>query len=361
MNIKDGEGKRLFERLTSLAGDVAAKLGRAAILMEVCGTHTTVIAKNGIKSLLSDWVDLRSGPGCPVCVTDQSDVDRVIALSCRPDVVIATFGDMVRVPGTVSSLERERAGGAKVEVFYSPMDALAYAHDHPAQQIVFLGVGFETTTPAIAATVVEAKKRQLDNFSVLSVHKVVPPALRALLDDGSFKIDGFILPGHVSAIIGRKAFEFISSEYNLPAVVAGFEAADVLGALYLLLDRIMRSRTQTVNAYTRLVKEDGNPRAREIVSECLEPAHVPWRGFGVIPESGLTFKEGYKDYDATKRFVIDVPDSCPPEGCGCGEVLKGRLKPSECPLFGTLCTPFDPVGPCMVSSEGACAACYQYE
>jgi hydrogenase expression/formation protein HypD len=359
--MKGTDHKQILEKLKTLAEKVTEKLGRPAVLMEVCGTHTTVIARSGIKSLFSGSLDLRSGPGCPVCVTDQTDIDRVIALSQYPNIVIATFGDMLKVPGTFSSLERERAKGAIVEVFYSPMDALTYAESHPSKKIVFLGVGFETTTPIIAATIVKARARGLKNYSVFSVHKVVPPAMRALLDDGTLRIDGFILPGHVSAIIGRKGFDFMASQYRMPSVIAGFEPTDVLGAICLLLDQILRDKVETTNGYSRLVTEAGNLKARDIVWEAFESAHALWRGFGLIPESGLVLRESYGDYDAMLKFPVNVPESRPPEGCSCGDILKGKLKPSECPLFGSPCSPFDPVGPCMVSSEGACAACYQYE
>jgi hydrogenase expression/formation protein HypD len=359
--IKQMEQSSIIDKLTGLAEKVAGKLGRPPVLMEVCGTHTTAIARAGIKTLLGEYVDLRSGPGCPVCVTDQSDIDRIIALSRLPEVIIATFGDMIRVPGTSSTLERERARGARVEVLYSPMDALDLADSYPSRQVVFLGVGFETTTPAIAVTLVEARKRGIGNYSVFAMHKVVPPAMRSLLDDHSLRIDGFLLPGHVSAIVGRKAFDFIALEYGLPAVIAGFEPADILGAIYLLLYQIVHSRKETLNGYKRLVTEEGNLRAGDVVKECFEPADALWRGFGMIPASGLKFNAACANYDAMNRFTVEVAESGPADGCGCGEILKGKLKPAECPLFGFRCTPFDPVGPCMVSSEGACAASYQYE
>ena len=359
--MREADQSSIIVRVRALAEKASEKLGRPPVLMEVCGTHTTVIARTGLKTLLGEYVDLRSGPGCPVCVTDQSDVNRIIALSRFPNVIITTFGDMMRVPGTSSTLERERAGGAHVEVVYSPMDSLDLADKHPSRQVVFLGVGFETTTPAIAVTVLEAGRRGIGNYSVFTVHKLVPPAMRTLLDDPSSRIDGFLLPGHVSAIVGRKAFDFISVEYGVPSVIAGFEPADVLGAIYLLLSQIFHSRKQTLNGYTRLVTEEGNCRAGEIVKECLEPADALWRGFGMIPVSGLRLNEDYADYDAMKRFEVGGQEAGPPDRCGCGDILKGKLKPAECPLFGSRCTPFDPVGPCMVSSEGACAASYQYE
>ena len=347
--------------LTALAREAARKLGRPVSIMEVCGTHTAAIARSGIKSILAGSVDMRSGPGCPVCVTDQIDIDRIIALSQVPGVVIATFGDMVRVPGSSSSLEKERARGAAVEMFYSPMDALSYAEDHRDREVIFAGVGFETTTPVIAATAMEAKNRGLSNFSIYPAHKIVPPAMRTLLDDPLLGVDGFLLPGHVSTILGRKAFDFIATDYGLPSVIAGFETADIIGCLSLLLHMIVRGEAKTLNGYPRLVKEEGNPRARTVADGCLEVADARWRGFGLIPQSGLVFRREYGDLDALKRFPVDVPEPAPYSGCGCGDVLKGKMKPGECPLFGTACTPFEPVGPCMVSSEGACAAWYQYD
>ena len=360
-NVNGIEQGTITGRLVELAVKAAQILGRPPVLMEVCGTHTTAIARTGIKTLLGDHVDLRSGPGCPVCVTDQSDIDRIIALSRLPGVIIATFGDMIRVPGTSSTLERERAGGAKVEVLYSPMDALDLAAGHPSEQVIFLGVGFETTTPAIAVSLMEAMKRGITNYSIFAMHKVVPPAMRTLLDDDSLKIDGFLLPGHVSAILGRKAFDFIALDYGLPSVIAGFEPADIVGGIYLLLQQIVHTRKLTLNGYTRLVTEEGNLKAREVVDKCFEPADVPWRGFGMIPGSGLKLNRACADYDAMNRFSVSVPEPGVPDGCSCGEILKGKLKPAECPLFGFRCSPFDPVGPCMVSSEGACSAAYQFE
>jgi hydrogenase expression/formation protein HypD len=358
MNIE--LSKKLLNQLIKFSGIVTDKIGRRINLMEVCGTHTTAISRSGLRGLLSPYMELLSGPGCPVCVTDQTDIDRMIAFARLPEVVIATFGDMIRVPGTHASLEVERARGAQIEICYSPHDALSYAVQHMDREIIFLGVGFETTAPAVALSVMEAKALGIKNYSVLSVHKLVPPAMRVLLADPELKVDGFILPGHVSVITGRKAFDFITSEYDMPAVIAGFEPVDIMEAISLLLKQIINKKAETINGYTRLVSEEGNIRAKNAIEEVFEPDDASWRGFGRIPESGLVFKKSYAGSDAATRFHVEVPYALPPEGCSCGEVLKGKIKPDQCPLFSVVCTPSDPTGPCMVSSEGACAAYYNY-
>lgn len=361
-NSQDLElSKQILKKVIKLAQIVEDTLGRHIILMEVCGTHTTAISKSGLRNILASHMELRSGPGCPVCVTDQTDIDRILEMARIPDVVIATFGDMVRVPGTHSSLERERAQGAQVEIFYSPHEAVVYAAQHQDREIIFLGVGFETTIPVIALSIAEAKKQGIKNYSVLSVHKLVPPVMRALLKDSELHIDGFILPGHVCTITGRKVFDFIASEYNIPAAIAGFEPADIMQAIYILLEQILHNEAHTVNGYARLVHEDGNKKAQDIMGEFFQTIDASWRGFGLVPESGLALRKGFSHYDAATRFPVEIPCSPPPEGCSCGEVLKGKLNPNECPLFAETCTPSNPVGPCMVSSEGACAAYYQYE
>jgi len=364
INRNDPEiGKRILQELTGLAEKAACELGRPPVLMEICGTHTVAISRSGIRSLLKDFLVLKSGPGCPVCVTDQSDIDRIILLSRQPGVVIATFGDMLRVPGTDSSLEQERARQAKVEIFYSPLEAVDFAEKYPGEQVVFLGIGFETTTPAIALSIRQARKQGLPNYSVFSVHKVVPPVMSVLLNDPELGVDGFILPGHVCTITGRKAFDFISADYNKPAVIAGFESVDVLEAICLLLKQIIQRQARTVNGYARLVQEEGNKKAREIMNQVFSPADVCWRGFGIVEGSGLKINQDYVDYDASLRFPVET-DAVSPQsnfGCACGDVLKGKINPGDCPLFAKRCTPLWPVGPCMVSSEGACAAYYQYE
>jgi len=358
MNIE--LSKKLLDQLINLSGKVSDKLGRHITLMEVCGTHTTAISKSGLRGLLSPYMELLSGPGCPVCVTDQTDIDRMIAFAGLPGVVVASFGDMIRVPGTNASLEVERARGAHIEICYSPHEALSYAVQHIDRETIFLGVGFETTTPAVALSIMEAKALGINNYSVLSVHKLVPPAMKALLADPDLNVDGFILPGHVSVITGRKAFDFIASEHGIPSVIAGFEPIDIMEAISMLLKQIVDKKAETMNGYTRLVSEEGNIRAKKAIEDVFETADASWRGFGPIPESGLVFKKTYADFDAAIRFSVEVPYALPPEGCSCGEVLKGKIKPDQCPLFSVVCTPSDPIGPCMVSSEGACAAYFNY-
>lgn len=352
---------KVLSRLLPLAEEAARRLGRRPVLMEVCGTHTMGIAKSGIKSLLAGSLNLRSGPGCPVCVTDQQDIDKIIAMAGQPGVVIATFGDMLRVPGTKTSLEVERARGAHVEIFYSPMDAVAFAARYPQKEVVFLGVGFETTTPGIALSIAAAQRRGVENYTVFSAHKLVPPVMRVLLSDPGLNIDGLLLPGHVCTITGRKAFDFVAADYKVPAVVAGFEPVEILQAIYVLLKQTNAGLSRTINGYAYLVREEGNRKAKEIMSEIFEPADAAWRGFGVVPQSGLVIRNSYAAYDAAVRFPVEVPESLPPKGCACGEVLKGKITAAECKLFARVCTPLSPVGPCMVSSEGACAAYYQYE
>ena len=354
-------GQKIVSKLSSLAEKASRRLGRPPVLMEVCGTHTMAIAKSGMRSLLAGNLELRSGPGCPVCVTDQEDIDKMIALAGLPNVIIATFGDMLRVPGTGSSLEIERARGARVEIFYSPSDAVLFAARNPAKEIVFLGVGFETTIPAVALGLDAAIAQNLRNYTILSSHKLVPPVMEALLGDQELKIDGFILPGHVCAITGRKAFDFISGKHHIPAVITGFETVDLLESIYLLLQQTAGGQAQTINGYTRLVREEGNKKAREIMKKYFETADARWRGFGLVPQSGLVLKKQYSFYDAATRFPLQVPASRPLKGCACGDILKGKLTSPQCPLFAKKCTPLNPVGPCMVSSEGACAAYYQYE
>ena len=354
--------KQLLEKIIPLAHGVSDRLGRPARLMEVCGTHTMAIARTGVKELLSDCLDMRSGPGCPVCVTDRRDIDHVIALAASgQNIVIATFGDMLRVPGTGSSLERERAQGAGVEIFYSPADAVHYAAAHPQDEVVFVGVGFETTTPAVALSVAAALEKGLTNYSVLSVHKTVPPVLRQLLDDRELRLDGLLLPGHVCTITGSGAFEFVSLEYRIPTVVAGFEPVELLGAIYLLLKQIAGGRAVALNGYPGLVSTNGNTTAQALLREYFYPVDVNWRGFGQVPQSGLALRQQYAGFDAAARFPVVVPESGEPEDCACGDVLKGKITPGECPLFAVACTPVNPVGPCMVSSEGACAARYIYQ
>lgn len=359
--IEQKLSKLMASKVTQLAEKVAGFLGRRPIIMEVCGTHTMVISRSGLKSMLSEYLELRSGPGCPVCVTDQCDCDAMISLARHPNTVIATFGDMMRVPGTFSSLEKEKALGAWVEVFYSPADAVSFAGAHPEKEVIFLGVGFETTAPAVALSIASAAQLGLKNYSVFSVHKKVPPVMHALLSSNKVSLDGLILPGHVCTITGSKQFDFIAKEYNLPAVISGFEPVDLLNSIYILLNQILSGRTEVINGYTRLVSDEGNKRAQEILQEYFTVTDASWRGFGLIKQSGLAISGRYSFFDASLRFPLEVHHSAPLKECYCGNVLQGELAPYECPLFGSVCTPLQPVGPCMVSSEGSCSAYFQYE
>mgnify|MGYP004480444781 CR=1 FL=1 len=331
-------------------------------LMEVCGTHTMAIARSGIRSMLPENVKLLSGPGCPVCVTPAAVIDAVLELAMRPDVIIASYGDMIRVPGSRrgDSLQRRRAMGARVEIVYSPVDAVELAKRRPDKEIVFLGVGFETTAPGTAAAVLTARDEGVENFSVWSMLKTVEPALRTLIASGGFDVQGFICPGHVATIIGERGFLFLPREYKMPAVIAGFEPEDILLAVYRLLRQIAYNRPELENEYRRAVAPDGNPLAQKILEECFEPRRDIWRGLGEIEASGLGFKEELARFDAERKLGISVSPVSAPTACRCGEVICGRMEPAGCPLFGTVCTPEDPVGPCMVSSEGACAAAYKY-
>lgn len=331
-------------------------------LMEVCGTHTMAIAKAGLKGLLPERVKLLSGPGCPVCVTPAETIDAILDLAMEREVTVATYGDMVRVPGSKpgDSLQRRRALGAKVEVVYSPMDAVALARRCPERQIVFLGAGFETTAPGTAAAALAAKEEGLKNFSVFSLLKTVEPALRALIGLEGFQVDGFLCPGHVATVIGAEGFAFLPEEYGLPAVVGGFEPEEILLAVYWLLKQIVEGRPRLQNAYPRAVAREGNPLAKEMLARCFVPRADTWRGLGRIEASGLALGAELAELDAERRFAVRVRPGQAPTACRCGEVITGRLEPKACPLFGGRCTPEDPMGPCMVSSEGACAAAWKY-
>jgi hydrogenase expression/formation protein HypD len=343
----------LLEKITGLAD-------HRMRLMEVCGTHTVSIFRSGIRSLLPDTVELISGPGCPVCVTPAGEIDRAIALAGQDGVILATFGDLMRVPGSESSLQGERASGAAIRVVLSPLDALQIAQEHPDQRVVFFAVGFETTSPAIAAAVQEAQRKKLTNFYLLSSQRVIPPAVRALLSGGKVQIDGFILPGHVSVIIGRKPYLLISEEFGLPGVITGFEPLDILEGIYMLLRQRKEKRSAIEIQYSRAVKEEGNQHALAILNAVFAPVDARWRGLGVIPKSGLDLRDAFKKMDAAQAFDIPYADKEDPPGCLCGEVLQGIHRPPDCSLFGTRCTPEEPVGPCMVSSEGSCAAYFKY-
>ncbi len=334
--------------------------GRPPRFMEVCGTHTHAFGRSGLRQLLSGHLELRSGPGCPVCVTPTVDIDRAIHLAHTPDTMICTYGDMMRVPGSASTLAGERGRGADVRVVYSASQAVALARSHGDASVVFIGVGFETTAPALALALEEAEESGLRNFYVLSLQKTVPPALGALLRGGDMGLDGLVLPGHVSTVIGRESFDFLGREPGIPAVIAGFEPVDLLAALLRLTDMVIDDENRVVNAYSRVVGERGNPAANAIVNRFLAPGDAAWRGLGTVEGSGMYLREDKASRDAN-NLVADPPahEGEPPD-CRCGDVLTGRIRPGDCALFGSACTPESPVGPCMVSSEGACAAHYLY-
>jgi hydrogenase expression/formation protein HypD len=333
-------------------------LGRQIHVMEVCGTHTVSIFRSGIRSLLPATLRLLSGPGCPVCVTDQGYLDVVLSLAQREDCLIATYGDMIRVPGTRGSLESCQSKG--VHVVLSSDDALQLAREHPDKTVVFVAVGFETTTPATAVVVKEAKQQGIENFCILSAHKRVVPAMKALVGGMNHKIDAFLCPGHVSAIIGYGAFSEIVQEYQRPCVVAGFEPVQIIEGLAEICRQLAADKPQLASIYSAVVTREGNKAAQAIVDECFVPAHGYWRGLGSIPDSTLKLRDAYSTYDGFLRFDMQEIPGESSRGCRWGEGLCGLIDPMECALFGQRCTPRRPVGPCMVSSEGACAAWYKY-
>lgn len=331
-----------------------------ATLMEVCGTHTVSIARAGIRDLMPEGVRLASGPGCPVCVTCNRDIDSVIALARVPEVIIATFGDMTRVPGSSSSLLAEQAAGRSVQIVYSPLDALALAQNNPKRQVVFVGVGFETTTPLVASAVKRASQLGLENFTVFAAHKNMPGALEAIVADPQLKVDALILPGHVSTIIGSAPYRFLAEKYGIPGVITGFEPVDVLQGIAMIMRQLNEGRAEIEIAYARGVMPQGNPHAIAAIDEVFETCTATWRGLGDIVGSGYKLREEYARFDAMRRFKPDVEPTVEPRGCRCGDILRAHLTPNECPLFRKVCTPENPVGPCMVSSEGSCAAYFRY-
>lgn len=328
-------------------------------IMEVCGTHTREFFRTGVRDIFPKRFSLVDGPGCPVCVTPNEYLDRAIEIGKRHDVILCTFGDMIKVPSSYSSLGRERSQGMNIEICYSPMDALETAANTD-REVIFLSLGFETTAPAEAAVVLQARKRNIKNFSLLCGNKITVPAVKALLDAGDADIDGFILPGHVSAVIGADAWKFIPEKYDKPGVVAGFEDYDLLRASVRIMELVRNKSSVVVNEYSRAVRDEGNKKALETMYEVFEPVDSIWRGLGLIPVSGLGLREEYAGFDAEKRFPVTPPEPKKHTGCRCGELLRGLIKPTDCPLFGKTCTPELPAGPCMVSSEGPCSAYYLY-
>ena len=343
-----------------LIDSIRALAPEHATLMEVCGTHTVAIARNGIRSLMPEGCRLASGPGCPVCVTSNHDIDAVIALARVPGVILTTFGDMTRVPGSTSSLLKEQAAGRDVRIVYSPLDALAIAKENPERQVVFVGVGFETTTPLIAIAIKRAQAMGLANFSVFAAHKNMPNAMDVLMRDPNLKVDALILPGHVSTIIGMEPWRFLAEKYGIPGVITGFEPLDVLEGIAMIMRQLHEGRAEIENAYTRGLMPQGNPVALAAIDEVFETCTATWRGLGPIEGSGYRIREEFAQFDALRRFEPDIEPTQEPKGCRCGDVLRGIMAPNECPLFRRVCTPENPVGPCMVSSEGSCAAYFRY-
>lgn len=352
-------------RNAELCQDLSRQIARVAghreiALMEVCGTHTMAIFQHGIKGFLPPNVNLLSGPGCPVCVTPNAYLDRAVAYSRQDDVLLATFGDMLRVPGSSSSLIEERGRGADVRLVYSPADALELAKSYVHKKVVFLGIGFETTSPSVAAAIVDAHEQGVKNFFVLVGHKILPPALRVLVDDDQLRLHGLICPGHVSAITGCRIYEFLARDHGIACVVSGFEPTDILQSVLMLITQIVQEHIQVQNQYRRVVPDEGNPRARELVEEVFQLKESPWRGLGNIPDSGLVMRSSYMGHDAEANIPAQVERTVEHAGCICGLILRGLKTPRDCSLFARSCTPEHPVGACMVSSEGTCAAHFRY-
>lgn len=328
-------------------------------LMEVCGGHTMSIQKFGIPSLLPDNITLVSGPGCPVCVSDRKYIDQAIAYSRLEDVIITTYGDLIRVPGSTSSLDIEKANGADIRIVYSVLDALKIAKENTDKKIIFLGIGFETTAPSSAAGVINAHAQGMENFFLFSSHKIMPPAMAALIDEG-VTIDGYIAPGHVSTITGSGIYVEIPKKYKLGVVISGFEPVDLLRSILMLVKQIESEEYSVENEYSRVVKDEGNVKAQQMLEEIFELRDDWWRGLGVLPKSGMKVRDKYKKYDAEVMILVEVEPTKEDKGCICGEILKGLKNPKDCKLFGKACNPNDPAGACMVSHEGACNAYYRF-
>ncbi len=347
--------------MRKLSRAAALKIGGTVNFMEVCGTHTMAIAASGMRKLFPKELRMLSGPGCPVCVTSQGDIDRVLALASLPGVIITTFGDMMKVKGSGGlDLNSMRERGADIRIVYSPLDAVTLAEANPGREVVFIGVGFETTAPVIAAAVARARKLGLKNFSSTAFFKLVPPALKMLLSDPENRIHGFMLPGHVSAIIGLAPYRFVAEKYKVPCVVTGFEPLDILAGINMLLRQVLSGEPRIEDEYFRVVHKDGNPAARKLMAEAFIVSAANWRAIGLLDGTGLAFSKAYAAFDAVKKFKVPYKDAPEPKGCLCGQILLGKVQPPDCRLFGKACTPSSAVGPCMVSSEGACAAWFKY-
>jgi hydrogenase expression/formation protein HypD len=344
----------------ALISRIRQRSKKRARFMEFCGGHTVTIFRYGIRQLLPPTIEMVSGPGCPICVTANADLDKAIALAHIPGVIITTFGDMLKVPGSYSSLEKAEAEGAEVQTVYSTMDALDIARANPDKSVVFLGIGFETTAPTVAASILQAEEKRIKNYCVLSLHKVCPPVIRALLDSGEVELQGLVCPGHVSAVIGSHPWEFITKEYGIPCVISGFEPLDVLQCVEMLVEQVEKGESKVEIAYKRGVNPEGNQQALKLMERVFEPASARWRGIGEIAGSGLKIRDEYKRFDAEANFDIKTAPAIEHKGCICGEILRGVKTPADCRLFAKACTPENPIGPCMVSAEGSCSAYYLY-
>jgi len=357
--ISEFREQKLVEKIAGKITRIADRLKREIKLMQVCGTHGMAILRYGIKELLPSWIKLISGPGCPVCVTPEEYIDRACAYA-REGFLITTFGDMMRVPGSNSSLARERSRGGKIKVVYSTREALDLARSCPGEKVVLLGIGFETTAPTVAASLFLAQKKKITNYMVLSGHKLIPPAMKALVEDGEVKIDGFLCPGHVSVITGSGVYDFLTKEFRIPCVVAGFEPVDILQGIYLLLSQICQNQAKVENEYGRAVTLQGNLKAKSLMEKVFTVEASEWRGLGIIKNSGLGIREEYSLHDVNRQYPLEVTSSPGKRGCRCGEILKGLIEPPDCPLFGDRCNPSRPLGPCMVSVEGTCNIYYRF-
>jgi hydrogenase expression/formation protein HypD len=340
--------------------ETSGRIARDVTIMEVCGTHTHAVAAAGLRRMLPAGVRLISGPGCPVCVTPVDYLDRALALASLENIMVCTFGDLMRVPSSTSSLEIAHAEGRPIEIVYSPRDALDLARANPERRVVFLAVGFETTAPTIAGAVAEAEADHVDNFLILPGNKVMPPPMTALVEDQDLKVDGFLLPGHVSVLTGWECFRFLAEDYGVSGAVVGFAPTDVMRGVLELLEQIKDGTARITNLYSRVVSSKGNKVAARLVERYFEPVATSWRGFGEIPGSGLGLREQFSHRDAG-TIEVDLPPPNEPAGCACGDVLRGVIDPPECSLFGTACQPTTPVGACMVSSEGTCSAWFRHE
>ncbi|HJV44698.1 MAG TPA: hydrogenase formation protein HypD [Bacillota bacterium] len=351
--------QKLLAQVKNLADQYIQKHGRKPVFMEVCGSHTMALARTGIKQVLRDHVKLISGPGCPVCVTDQLFIDSMIELAQDSNRIICTFGDMIRVPGSNGSLMDAKAEGKDIRVVYSPSDSVKLAEENPDREVVFLGIGFETTIPLLAVALKQAQDKNLTNYSMWVTTKLVEPIVRVLLEEKEVEFDGLLLPGHVSIVLGKDQYSYLTDDYGMPGVICGFYPTEVLIGIYKLIEMLLEDRVGIENQHPRLVTDSGNRNAQNLMNQFLELCDEGWRGMGMIPKSGMDIREEYAHLNAKKKFSIQVPEPRKTK-CRCGDIIRGVITPEECPLYAKACTPLHPIGPCMVSGEGTCAAHYQY-